>query len=315
MRAVVFGGAGFLGSFVAEALSDAGHSVVVFDQNESPYLRPGQIGVVGDILDEATVVRAVDGVDVVYNYAGIADIAAANADPLKTIRVNVLGNTVLLEACRRAAVRRFVFASTVYVYSQAGAFYRSGKRACELIIDDYQKAFGLSYTILRYGSLYGPRANSTNWIYAVLEEALTQGHIVRYGDGEEIREYIHVWDAARSSVDILAPEFENANVIISGQQTVRVKDLLTMIREMLGGQVSVEYRAQEDAASPQTPGLHYQVTPYSFQPRIARRLVRTSYLDLGQGLLELMNQIYRDRHHLRETGSMLIDSQSRTVIG
>ena len=131
MRVIVFGGAGFLGSFVADALTDVGHDVVVFDQNPSPYLRSSQTGVVGNILDETMVSEAVSGCDIVYNYAGIADIAAASANPLETVRVNVLGNTVLLEAAHLASVKRFVFASTLYVYSQVGAFYRSGTiRAC-----------------------------------------------------------------------------------------------------------------------------------------------------------------------------------------
>jgi UDP-glucose 4-epimerase len=288
-RTVVFGGAGFLGSFVADALTTAGDDVVVFDREPSPYLQDGQRGVVGDILDERLVAEAMAGADVVYNYAAIGDLAVANASPVDAVRVNVLGNTVLLEAARRAGVKRFVFASTLYVYSEMGGVYRSSKQACELVIHDYQKSRGLPFTILRYGSLYGPRATASNWIHSVLTQALTEGRIVRSGDGEEIREYIHVWDAAQSSVDILSPEFENASVIITGQQQVRVRDLLTMIREMLGNRITIEYRPPDTAAS--ETASHYQMTPYSYQPRIARRLTKASYLDLGQGLLDLIDQI------------------------
>ncbi len=292
MRAVVFGGAGFLGSFVADALTAAGHQTVVYDKVSSPYLQRNQTEVIGDILDEKKVCDVVSGSDVVYNFAGIADIEAASLSPLETIRINTLGNTVILEASRTAKIRRFVFASTLYVYSQAGAFYRSSKQACELIIEDYQKAFGLPYTILRYGSLYGPRTDETNWIYSILKQCITESKIVRYGDGEEIREYIHVWDAAQSSVDILAPEFENANVIVTGQQTLRIKDLLRMIREMLGGRIELEYRPALNDSPKSASGLHYQVTPYHFNPKVARKLVRTTYVDLGQGLLDLIQQIH-----------------------
>ena len=292
-RVVVFGGAGFLGSFVADALSDAGHDVVVFDRRPSPYLRAGQREVVGDILDASLVADTVGGADVVYNYAGIGDISEAASRPVDTVRINVLGNTILLDAARQANVKRFVFASTLYVYSEMGSFYRSGKQACELIIQDYQKAFGLPYTILRYGSLYGPRATETNFIYSVLKQALTDGRIVRYGDGEEVREYIHVWDAAQSSVDILARDFENASIIITGQQAVRVRDLLTMVSEMLGNRIAVEYRALEHERGAEATDWHYHMTPYSYQPRIARRLTKTTYLDLGQGLLDLIEQVAR----------------------
>lgn len=288
-RAVVFGGAGFLGSFVADALSAAGHDVVVFDRRPSPYLREGQRGVVGDILDAKIVADAIAGADVVYHYAAVGDIAAANTDPVETIRVNVLGTTMLLDAARRAGVKRFVFASTLYVYSEKGGFYRSGKQACELVIHDFQSAYELPFTILRYGSLYGPRATESNWIHSILKQALTEGRIVRAGDGEEIREYIHVWDAAQSSVDILAPEYENASIIITGQQPMRVRDLLTMIREMLDNKIAIEYRPPDEASHDRA--WHYQMTPYSYRPQIARRLTKTSYLDLGQGLLDLIDQM------------------------
>jgi UDP-glucose 4-epimerase len=289
MHVLVSGGAGFLGSFVADALTAAGHRVTVFDRNPSPYLSPGQHEVVGDILDENLVRGLVTDHDVVYNYAGIADLVEAGVDPVETVRVNTLGNTILLDAARKADVRRFLFASTLYVYSEAGSFYRSSKAACELIIEEYQRSFGLPYTILRYGSLYGPRASRGNWVHSVIRQSLTDSRIVRYGSGNEIREYIHVWDAAESSVDVLAPEFENSNVIIAGQQSMRVCDVLGMIREMTGNRTEIEYRNPEGS---EQANLHYEITPYSFNPKIARRLVRNTYLDLGQGLLDLMNQIH-----------------------
>jgi len=311
MRVAVFGGAGFLGSHVADALSQAGHAVTVFDVKPSPYLRPDQQGIVGDILDSDQVSGAVKGCDVVYNFAGIADIEEANARPLDTVRINILRNTILLEAARHEKVKRFVFASSLYVYSDAGAFYRSSKQACELIVDNYRQAYGLPYTILRYGSLYGDRADSKNWIYRILHEAVTEGRIVRYGDGEEIREYIHVRDAARYSMAILTPEYENQHVIISGHQAIKVKDLLTMIKEIMGGLVTVEYRSPDDTRSPFEAKLHYEVTPYSFNPKIAHKLVGNDYLDLGQGLLTLLDEIYRSHHHYSSDAGVLFAESDR----
>src|SRR5687767_2758236 len=103
-RAVVFGGAGFLGSFVADALSEAGYRVRVFDRVPSPYLNERQEGVVGDVLDAAAVDAATAGCQVVYNFAGIADIEAASREPIEAVRTNILGNTFVLEAARKAGV-------------------------------------------------------------------------------------------------------------------------------------------------------------------------------------------------------------------
>ena len=102
MKVTVFGGSGFLGSHICDKLSDAGHDVTIVDVRPSPWLRDDQKMVVGSILDEDCVQAAVEGAEVVFNYAGIADIGEANERPVDTARLNVVGNVMVLEACRRA---------------------------------------------------------------------------------------------------------------------------------------------------------------------------------------------------------------------
>lgn len=284
MKALVLGGAGFLGSHVADALSDAGYTVTVFDRHMSPYIRTDQAMIIGDILDERAILECIKSQDVVYNFAGIADIEEAAAQPLDAVKNNILGNTLILEACRFAGIKRFVFASSLYVYGKSGSFYRSAKLACELLIENYNEVYGLEYTILRYGSLYGPRSGSTNAIYRFIKQALEEGKIVRHGDGEELREYIHVLDAAKGSVAVLSDEFKNQNVILAGQQQIRIRDLLTMIREILGNKIAIEY-------APVTESYHYEITPYAFTPKIGKRLVQNTYFDLGQGMLDIIHQM------------------------
>ena len=172
MKIVFFGGSGFLGSHVCDKLSDAGHDVTIVDLRPSPYLRPDQKMVTGSLLDEDLVNAVVSGADAVFDFAGLADIGESNQKPVETARINVLGNVILLEACRKAGVKRYVFASTLYVYGKSGGFYRCSKQSCELYIENYHDMFGLEYTILRYGSLYGPRADRRNAINRFVAEAL-----------------------------------------------------------------------------------------------------------------------------------------------
>lgn len=285
MKAIVFGGSGFLGSHVADALSERGYEVIIYDQARSAYITDTQRMIVGDILDFKKVKEVVRGCDYVYNFAGLASIEDAPRDPLGTIQQNVLGNTNILEACRQNDVKRFVFASSIYVYSNLAPFYRSSKQASELIIDDYSKVFDLKYTILRYGSLYGKRANQSNFIHHILEQAVREGKITRAGDGEEIRDYIHVLDAAKCSVDILNDEYINQHVILTGTQSTKVKDLLMMVREILDGKVEIQYL-------PGTNSDHYEITPYSFRPQLAKKLISHTYHDLGQGLLDVIYDIH-----------------------
>ena len=122
MKVTVFGGSGFLGSHVADHLSRGGHQVTIFDLCASPYLQADQKMIAGNILNIAEVQKAVKGADAVYNFAGEADIESAADNPTATIQTNVMGNANILEACRSANVKRYIFASTVYVYSGVGSF-------------------------------------------------------------------------------------------------------------------------------------------------------------------------------------------------
>jgi len=284
---VVFGGAGFLGSHTADVLTKEGYDVTIFDIYESSYLLEDQKMIVGDILDKKQVNSVIKGCDYVYNFAGIADIDEASEKPIETVENNILGNTIILDACRKNNVKRFVFASTVYVYSQAGSFYRAAKQACETLIEEYNKKYGIAYTILRYGSLYGPRSPETNWIHKIIKEALTTNKITRHGDGEEIREYIHVVDASELSVRILSEKYKNRIITITGSSSMRIKDLHMMIKEMLNNDIEIIFL-------PSVYNSHYEITPYSFSPKLSKKLVSNEYYDLGQGLLECLSEFKKE---------------------
>ena len=291
--AIVYGASGFLGSHVADALSAAGYRVRLFDRRPSPYQRGDQEMVIGDLMDLDQVTKAAQGSDVVYNFAAIADIDEAHDKPLATATINVLGNMHALEAARLAGARRFVFASTVYVYSESGSFYRASKQAAERFIETYHERYGLDYSILRYGSLYGRRADARNGIYRMLHEAVESHSITYRGTGEAIREYIHVEDAARMSVQVLAPEFANRHLTLTGQERLRIKDVMTMISEIMPWKIALNFD-EGNAVH------HYEVTPYAFQPRIGRKLVLNEHVDLGQGLLDCLRDIHKTMHHSGE---------------
>lgn len=286
MKTIIFGGAGFLGSHVADELTKRNFDVTVYDYVQSPYLQSNQHMVIGDILDYNKVCNIVKDADIVYNFTAVADID--KVDPLKTISTNILGNSYILNACCQHSIKRFVFASSIYVYSNHGSFYATSKRACEDIIQNYNKEYKLPYTILRYGSIYGPRANYHNWIYKAIKQALTENRILRKGDGEEIREYINVKDAATLSVDVLANEYQNKCVNITGNRQIKIKDLHIMLKEIINKDIKLEYVPATDWKS------HYEITPYVFKPQEAKNLTSSQYRDMGQGLLECVQEIYKD---------------------
>lgn len=283
--AIVLGGSGFLGSHVADALTARGYDVTIFDQTVSPHAGTSQRMVVGDILDSAAVQTVLKGAEIVYHFAGMADLDDAHTKPLDTVEKNIAGTAIILDAAVRADVRRFIYASTIYVYSNLGGFYRCSKQAGELYVEEYQRRYGLGYTILRYGTLYGPRADVRNSLYRYLRQGLLEGRILFRGSRDDVREYVHVRDAARLSVDILSESFENQHIIITGHQQTKGVDLLNIIREILRRDVVIEFAEVPNDA-------HYTMTPYSFIPRIGNKLVSNSYVDIGQGLLECLHEIY-----------------------
>ena len=278
---LVTGSSGFIGSHVADALEVEGYNVHLFDSNPSKYKTKSQKEYLGDILNLSDIDKEAKNCRYIFHFAAQADIKSSSEDPTTTIHKNIIGTQNILELARRNKVERIMFASTVYVYSELGSFYRVSKQACEKIIEEYQKEYGLDYTILRYGSLYGPRANEFNAISHFLIDAIKKRKIIRRGDGEELREYIHVKDAARLSVEGLKEKFNNKHLIITGNQQIKVKDLLTMIKEIFKGEIEIEYDMEEDLH-------HYEITPYNYKPQVAQKIISNSFYDLGQGILDLL---------------------------
>lgn len=280
----VIGGSGFLGSHVADALSNAGYGVRILDRVASRWTRTDQEMIVGDMLDATVLDRAIAGCQAVYNFAAIADLDEALGKPVETVRVNVLGCVQVLETCLRNGVKRLVYASTVYVHSREGGFYRCSKQAAEQYVEEYQRTYGLDYTVLRYGSLYGPRSDHHNGLWRIVKRALETGKVSYEGSAEAMREYIHVEDAARASVAALGEEFRNQHVVLTGQESMRVVDLLKMLAEILSLSHQVEFIENEVTG-------HYVRTPYAYQPKLGRKFIPPMHVDLGQGLLQLIGEV------------------------
>lgn len=284
-KILVIGGSGFLGSHVSDELSNRGFIVTIFDNKKSIYLKSNQKMVIGSILNKNELEKNIKGKDYVYHFAGIADIHEATIDPVETINVNVLSTTIILDLCAKHKVKRFMYASTIYVYSNHGSFYKTSKQCSELIIDNFTKSHKLKTSIMRYGSLYGSRANHFNSIMKMIKQAIEEKKIIRSGDGEEVRDYIHIEDAAKISADLLNSNDLIEYVMITGNQTMKIKDVVSMINEMMNNELEIKYTKKKQAE-------HYKMTPYNFKPNVARKYNVDYTHDLGQGILECIYEIY-----------------------
>ena len=285
---LVTGGSGFLGSHVADVLSDAGYKVSIFDKKHSPWLKKSQEMILGDISDEKLIQKAVKNKYAVFHFAALADLDVALDKPIETIEYNVLGMVKVLEACRKNNVNRFIFASSVYVNSKEGGFYRCSKLAAEQYIEEYHNRYELNYCILRYGSLYGPRSGPDTGLWTMLNHAIKTGEIMYMGHPESLREYIHVDDAAQASLLALESKFINQHIIITGQEPMRVLDILKMIGEILDIKKDIKFLDKDYTG-------HYVSTPYYHKNSVGMKYTPPLHVDLGQGILQMIDEINKSK--------------------
>lgn len=275
-KVIIFGGAGFLGSHLAEALDNRGWEVVIFDITNGD-----------DIKDYEAVDNAIKDCDVVYDFASISNIDCDDAS--KIYETNIIGNLNILKACVKYDVLRYIYASSIYVYSDKGSFYRISKQACESTIEEYYQKHRLPYTILRFGSLYGPNANEHNWIRNMIIESINDGSMTRAGDGSEVREYIYVKDAAESCIDILPNKYIGKSITITGNEKMKTEEVMQMINEIMGGEIDISYKADNR-------NTHYNITPYRCDLTPSLKLTRNEYHDMGLGLLECIKREHEIRN-------------------
>jgi len=288
-KVLVIGGSGFMGSHTADELSNKGYQVSIFDCIVSPYLRPDQVMITGDIFDKEQLERAMIGVSVVYYFAGVADIGDTKDDPKHTINMNVMGISNVLQEAVNSKIKRFVYASTMYVYSSHGSFYRASKQCAEIIIEAYSEEFSLDYTMLRYGSLYGPRAQEWNGLRKYVSQVVEEERLDYRGTGRERREYIHVVDAAILSVKVLDDKHKNKAITVTGHQVLDSKTLINMIFEIANVKYNANFKDEDVDKS------HYETTPYRYTPKRAMKLVPLEFVDIGQGILDIVEEISSDK--------------------
>lgn len=285
---LVIGGSGFVGSHTCDALSEAGYRVTIFDKLKSEWIRKDQKMIIGDMMDDKSLRAAMKNKEYVFHFGGIADIDEADNKPYETINFNVIGVTKALIASKDAGVKRFLYGSTIYVFSPYGSIYRASKQASEIIIEAFSEQHKLNYTFLRYGSLYGPRAQVWNGLRNRVETIINKKKLTYYGTGMEEREYIHIKDAANMSVKALSENYINQAVTLTGSQVINSKALIEMIFEIANIKPDIDFKNPD-----KTNIKHYIKTPYRYTPKQSKKISPNEYIDFGQGLLEVIEEAYK----------------------
>lgn len=265
-RYLVTGGAGFIGSHIAQALLEAGESVRVFDnfatgREANLDALGGRAEVVrGDLRDLDAVRAAVAGVEVVFHQAALASVSRSVEDPITTLETNVNGTQHILLAAREAGVRRVVYASSSSVYGNSLTLpkreamqphplspYAVQKLTGEMLCGVYTRLFGLETVALRYFNVFGPRQDPTSEYAAVIPRflcALLEGkQPVIFGDGEQTRDFTYVANVVQANLLAAhAPEAAGHAVNIGCGERVSLLETLRLAGELLGVSVRAEHR-------------------------------------------------------------------------
>jgi len=273
MRLLITGGAGFIGSHMAENFVNKGWEVVVLDnfltgKRENLSHISGKLKIVeGDIRNATIVNEVMAGCDAVIHLAALASVPASFKDPIGTYEVNFMGTQTVLEAAHQNKVKRVTFASSSAVYGDTQTFpiteenpdnplspYGVSKLLGEKLCRFYNTAFGLSVVIFRFFNVYGPRQNPFSEYSAVIPKFLSiikdGGTPVIFGNGEQTRDFIYISD--------LVHAHEKALESIEGKRIEESKN------QSIQGKSSEESKNQ--SSENDTPLLRYSATSQEATP-------------------------------------------------
>ena len=260
MNVLVTGGAGFIGSHVAETLINAGHRVVIVDNlrtGDRANVPTGATFYEADITDQARLdeIFANEQIEAISHQAALANVRESMSEPLEYVHVNVVGSLVLLELARKYKCRKIVFASTGGAVYGEGASpdnsllpfteeskaqpkdnYGTTKLSVEYHLDLYHKNYDLPYVALRYPNVYGPRQSSKGeaGVIAIFTDAMLADQPTRItGDGEQQRDFAYVGDIARANLLALQSDHVGIYNVGTGVPTTinTLHDYLTEITQ------------------------------------------------------------------------------------
>ncbi len=292
------GGAGFIGSHVAQALVAAGHQTRVLDDLSAGFVDnvdPGADLIVGDVADAAVVTEAVAGVEIVFHLAAHRAVSRSVEDPLATDRANTHGTLTVLKTAADAGVRRVVYSSSSSVYGGAAPlptpetaphFPRSPYAVTKVAGENYCRVsaelYGLETVALRYFNVFGPRQRPGSPYSAVIPlfiDALRTGTPPTvHGDGHQSRSFVYVTDAVAANLAAAAAPGEACRgqaYNIAGPRRVDLLELLDLLAQIL----DVEYQPLH--VDPRPGDVRHSEGDIS---RAERELGWTTALSLEEGL-------------------------------
>lgn len=288
MKILIIGGSGFIGVYLANLLISKKHDVTVLDIRISKNLDKKIKFIKGDITKKNLLEKVTKRFDYVYHFAGVSDIEYSLKNPIKTININILGTYNVLQACLQNKIKRIIFGSTIYVHSSQGSFYKISKQTSELMIREYKKRYNLSYTILRFGSVYGIGADKNNGITKIINNYLKNPTVLQY-DGSKLaqRKFIHVNDVALTCNKILHKNYKNKTILVTGGKNIKIVDLMIILKNLLKTKAKIKFKNHQQIG-------HYILHPNKEKKIKIYQLKFDQSKKLKKNLVELIESIKKN---------------------
>jgi len=309
---IVTGGAGFIGSHIAETLLNEGHTVTILDNFSEPCCRviepsgnKGRLLVIrGDIADIPLLEKTFEGADGIFHEAAIASVPRSVSDPLKTNTVNITGTLNVLLAAKDTGVKKIVFASSSAVYGNEPTLpkreemvpcpespYAVSKLTAESYCSVFSKISPVQSVCLRYFNVYGPRQNPASDYAAVIPRFITRildnASPTIYGDGKQTRDFIYVKDVARANISAMESHVQGTFNIASGMR-ISIHELALLIAEISGKHISpVHERERAGDILDSYADITLAEKTFGFRPAYS----------LKQGLKETMQWYHMERRY------------------
>ena len=279
-RIIITGGSGFLGKYIAEEAFKKKFDVIVVDKFNS--INNKKIKFYRDDISRPNKIKKlIKKNDIIYHFAAVSDIDEANSDPERAFKINTLSTIKLLEICKHKKIKKLIFASSIYIHSDIGGIYRIAKKTSELLIEHYAKLYNLKFTIIRFGSVYGPRQNKKNNITNIVTNALKFKKFIYSGSKYSSRKFIYVTDVAKASLDLLSKKYDNKVILITGNKTTKINKVFHIIKKFIKINKKPVYKNIKTN--------HYSKNPYSYKEMKEEKYTLNKLINLDKGIKEVIN--------------------------
>ncbi len=282
-KILITGANGYLASHLAEKLIRNNYEVILVDKKKSNKTILGSKILNIDITKIKNYQSFFKNIKYVFHFAGLADISQSNKDSNQAITDNIIATNILIERCIKLKIERFFLASTLYVYSKdKGGIYKITKKTCEELLLNANLRFGLKYTIMKFGSIYGGSTNNFNLIRNLFICGVKNKNINQPLSGKEIRSYIYIDDVIDICLKLINKRFMNKDVLISGYETISIKNLILKIENIINKKIKIKFNKIKNHD-------HYEKHVFDIKPKNLIKIKIKNYISLNDGLKREFN--------------------------